>query len=91
MSEHRPEPPTGEGLSPKGYLLAALFFSFAAVVMFFYLAHQEATGEGFSGHAAVVLLYQLGGKWLVSGFSAVLATGFLLVAIRGMLKSRGHG
>ena len=29
-----------------------IFLYVAAVVLFFYLAHEEATGGGFSGHAA---------------------------------------
>ena len=61
---------------------------FAAVVMYFYLSDQESTGGGVSGHAALVLLYKLGGKWLVSGFCAAAGTVYLILGIYRMKNSK---
>jgi hypothetical protein len=65
-----------------------LFLYFAGVVMFFYLRHIEQTGEAASMDGTVALMYWLGGKWLVCGFSGVAGTGFVVAGIVGLTPGR---
>ena len=77
-----------EGWSPRMSLLVALFLYVSGIVLYFYLRYEEAKGTGFSVNVWVALLYNLGGKWLVSGFTAAGATLFLIVGILGIRKPR---
>jgi hypothetical protein len=63
-------------------VLGAIFFAVAAGEFVQY-SQLERTGEAFSDQIAFVWLYQLGGKWLLSGILAVMGAalcvlGFLL-------------
>ncbi len=89
MSQPGTQGPPPEKLSWKGYLGTGLFLYVAGAVMFFYFAHLEETGERTTMNAAVALLYRLGGKWLVSGFCAVVGTGFLVAAVKTRNAPRG--
>jgi hypothetical protein len=88
MSGQQSEPPPPKSRQGLWYLLGALFFCFAAIFIFFYLAHLERTGEAASMNAVVVLLYKLGGKWLVAGVSGAIALLFLVAAIREWTRRR---
>jgi hypothetical protein len=90
MAKHDPNSPSpeGKGLSPLSNILIGLFLYIAGTFLFFYFIHLEQTGKSESMHAAVALLYNLGGKWLVAAVCAVIGTGFLVGGIVGLRKSR---
>jgi hypothetical protein len=81
-------PPTGpQGWSPWVDIGIGLFMCFGSVFLFFYLAHQEATGEAFSMNAIAVLLYNVGGKWLLSGLAAVIGVTCLFFGVKRLRNS----
>lgn len=80
--------PQSKGASPVVYILIGLFLYAAAAFMYFYFAHLEATGGSTSMHAAVALLYNLGGKWLVVSIAPLIGTLSLIGGIVGLRKSR---
>jgi hypothetical protein len=90
MSQDRPapSPPEGEGFSPNTFILIGLAAYASGAIVFFYLAHLEETGGRVSLPFALALVYELGGKWLIAAFTALVGTISMVVGIKGRLKPR---
>lgn len=86
-SNPRSPAPQRKRLPPFAYILIGLFMYAAGAFLFFYFSDLERSGERVSIHAAVALLYKLGGKWLVAGVCALIGTGCLIGGIVGFVRS----
>jgi hypothetical protein len=88
MSDKGTEPPA-EQKNPWLWTLGiGLFMYLGAAFLFFYFSHLEQTGGTASMHAALALLYRLGGKWLVVGVLGAGGTLMVAVGIADLLKAR---
>ena len=60
-----------------------------SIVEFFEYSDFERTGRSFSDQALFVFIYELGGKWLLSGFLGAFGIGFIVAAFiwRKIVKS----
>jgi hypothetical protein len=78
-------PPAWSGPRPRqipwwsGLIVAALFF-IVAIVEFVQYSDFERTGSSLSDQALFVFIYDLGGKWALSGFLCVFGVGFCVAS-----------
>jgi hypothetical protein len=78
-------PPAWSGPQPKkipwwsALVMGGLFFT-VAIVEFVQYSDFERTGNSFSDQALFVFIYELGGKWLLSGFLCLFGIGLCVGA-----------